>query len=272
MQARSLRESSTAPFGVLGVGAWKTWRAVLYYLYTNKITFGRLSSRPPTSTEEGAFVEVGYRQVESFQLPPSSPKSVYTLACTIGLQSLRGLAFENFRSGIDSTNITQELLSPFSARHTTIRTMLLRLFDTGLKSTGNEELFINSLRTSSNGRTPHRGAAIGMVFERLVEEGRKVLSPSVKPRPSSTFASVTLAATNTMTTMTKSPPNTGSSHGGGGSNETTKMSSVEESGKLKKGSKKKFKSSERPHSPPCRCDVCKRAGKASKKTLSVLPA
>ena len=34
----------------------------------------------------------------------------------IGLQSLRGLAFENFRSGIDSTNITQELLSPFSAK------------------------------------------------------------------------------------------------------------------------------------------------------------
>ena len=152
--------------------------------------------------------------------------------------------------------------------------MLLRLFDTGLKSAGNEELFIDSLRTSSNGRTPHRGAAIGMVFERLVEEGRKVLFPSVKPKPSSTFASVTLAATNTLTTITKSPPNTSSSHGGGGggaSNETTKMSSVE-SGKLKKSSKKKLKSSERPHSPPCRCDVCKRAGKASKKTLSVLPA
>ncbi|KAF9793401.1 hypothetical protein BJ322DRAFT_1103798 [Thelephora terrestris] len=272
MQARSILESSTPPFGVLGVGAWRTWKAVLYYLYTNKITFGRLSSQPPVS-----MAEVGCRQAGSFQLPPTSPKSVYTLACTIGLQSLRGLAFENFKSGIDSTNVTQELLSPFSARHTTIRTMLLRLFETGLKSSGNEELFIDSLRTSSDGRTPHRGAAIGLVFERLVEEGRRVLSPSVKPRPSSTFASVTLAATNTTTTMTKTPPDTGSSNGCGGggvgSSETAKMSSVGESGKLRKSSKKKLRSSERPHSPPCRCEVCKRAGKASKKSsLSVLPS
>lgn len=270
MQARIVPESSAASSGVLNIGAWKTWGAILYYLYTNRMTFKRLSSQPPVLVEDGTFEDVGDKQGESYQLPPCSSKSVYTLACTIGLQSLRGLAFEDFRSRIDSTNITQELLSPFAARHVTIRTMLNRLFETGLKSPANEELFITSLRSSSDGRTPHRGAAIGLVFERLIEEGRKVLSPSVKPRPSSNFASVTLAATNTTTTMTKTPPNTGSSNGngdpGGDSIETTKLSSTEGASKLRKSIKKKHKSLDKPHSPPCRCDVCKRASKASKKS------
>jgi len=34
----------------------------------------------------------------------------------IGELSLRGLAFEDFKSKIDSTNITLEFLSPFSSR------------------------------------------------------------------------------------------------------------------------------------------------------------
>ena len=112
-----------------------SWRAILYYLYTNTITFGRLSSQPSETVEDATPEEVENGRAEGFQLPPSSPKSVYTLACTvgnlgdypsrvhayahllqIGLLSLRGLAFEDFRSKIDSANITQELLSPFSAR------------------------------------------------------------------------------------------------------------------------------------------------------------
>lgn len=152
--------------------------------------------------------------------------------------------------------------------------MLLRLFETGLKSSGNEGLFVTSLRTSSDGQTPHRGPAIGLVFERLIEEGRKVLCPPpVKPKRSSTFGSVTLTATNTATTMTKTPPNTASSNGCEGGSETTKISSTEGSGKLKKSSRKKQKLAEqRPHSPPCNCDVCKRAAKSSKRFLSPLPS
>lgn len=157
-------------------------------------------------------------------------------------------------------------------RHTTIRTMLLRSFENGLKSSSNEELFTASIRTSSDGHAPHRGPAIGLVFERLIEEGRKVLYPPVKPKPPSIFESVTLTASNTLTTMTKSPPNTGSSYGGG--SETTKRSLFSEgsASKFKKSGRKKQKFVERPHSPPCRCDICKRAASsiASKKSLSSL--
>lgn len=151
-------------------------------------------------------------------------------------------------------------------RHVTIRTLLLRMFETDLKSSSNEELFVASLRTSAGGRTPHRGAAIGLVFERLIEEGRRRLSPSVKPKPSSTFESVGLAITNTTTTMTKSPSNTASSHCGGGGSETTRMSSTKVSSKLKKTGGKKAKLLGHSHSPPCGCDICKRAAKASKKS------
>ena len=148
--------------------------------------------------------------------------------------------------------------------------MLLRSFESGLKSSGNEELFTASLRTSSEGQTPHRGPAIGLVFERLIEEGRKVLYPPVKPKPSSTFDSVTLTAAGTPTTRTKSPPNTTSSHDDGREPSETTIS-VEGSGKLKKSSRKRQKVLERPHSPPCRCDICKRStSRASKKSSSPL--
>jgi len=59
-----------------------SWRAILYYIYTNKISFGRLGSQPPVPMEDGAFGKVGYREAEGFQMSPS-PKSVYTLACTV---------------------------------------------------------------------------------------------------------------------------------------------------------------------------------------------
>lgn len=152
--------------------------------------------------------------------------------------------------------------------------MLFRLFETGLKSPGNEGLFMTSLRTSSDGQTPHRGAAIGLVFERLIEEGRKILSPPpAKPKRSSTFDSVTLTATNTVTTMTKSPPNTTSSRGGGGGgSEMTKVSSVEGSGRFKRSSRKRPKLTERPHSPPCGCGICKRDAHTPKKSSSPLPS
>ena len=151
-------------------------------------------------------------------------------------------------------------------RHSTIRKLLLRLFETGLKSSDNEESFVASLRTSADGRSPHRSAVIGLVFERLIEEGRKVLSPSVRPKPSSsTFEPVVIAATTTATTTTtRSPPGTASSSGGG--SETTKLSSAKESAKLKKGGGKRSRWSNRVHSPPCDCQICDRVAKASKKS------
>lgn len=60
-----------------------SWRAILYFLYTGKITFGRLSSQPPVAIEDGVSEKVEHGQVESFQMSAPSPKSVYTLACMV---------------------------------------------------------------------------------------------------------------------------------------------------------------------------------------------
>ena len=151
-------------------------------------------------------------------------------------------------------------------RHVTIRTLLLRFFEAGLKSSNNEQLFVASLRTSANGQTPHRGAAIGLVFERLIEEGRKTLFPSVKPKPSSTLEPVEIVTTsaNTATTTTKSPLDTGSSNDGYSGSETTDLSSVKELSKPKQSYRKKLILSKFPHLAPCGCGICKRAGKALK--------
>lgn len=149
----------------------------------------------------------------------------------------------------------------------TIRTLLLRFFETGLKSSNNEQLFVTSLRTSADGQTPHRGAAIGLVFERLIEDGRKALFTSGKSKPPSTHETVTITTTNTPTKRTKSPLDIGSSNGSGGNSETTKLSSAKESKKSKKKlGGKRSKVEKHSHSPPCGCKICERAERASEES------
>lgn len=63
-----------------------SWGAILHYLYTNRITFGRLGSQSPVTAEDAASGKVGWPRAGSFYMAPSSPKSVYTLACTVGIQ------------------------------------------------------------------------------------------------------------------------------------------------------------------------------------------
>ncbi|KAG1726733.1 hypothetical protein EDD22DRAFT_830786 [Suillus occidentalis] len=89
-------------------------KALLLYLYTDKIVFSPLKSQGPPRTD-----------VETPNLStswPCSPKSMYRLASKIRvrLDSLRDQAFRAIRSGLGSENIFQELSSSFTSKYPAI--------------------------------------------------------------------------------------------------------------------------------------------------------
>ncbi|KAG1854123.1 hypothetical protein C8R48DRAFT_776914 [Suillus tomentosus] len=92
--------------------AFRTLKALLLYLYTDKISFFPLKSQGLPETD----VETPNRSTSW----PCSPKSMYRLASKVGLDSLRDQAFHAIRSSLDAKNILQELSSSFTSRYPAI--------------------------------------------------------------------------------------------------------------------------------------------------------
>ncbi|KAJ7062244.1 hypothetical protein C8F01DRAFT_1136995 [Mycena amicta] len=90
---------------VLKGTAFKTWKALLYYLYTGRVRFMALRSESePASEEPNGPTE-----------PQCSPKSMYRLADKLGLADLQGLAFQSISSRLSENNIIQEVFSSFTS-------------------------------------------------------------------------------------------------------------------------------------------------------------
>ncbi|KAJ6610157.1 hypothetical protein B0H10DRAFT_2061567 [Mycena sp. CBHHK59/15] len=85
--------------------AFKTWNAMLYYLYTKKIRFRTMDfPRPPGSS-----------------MPECSAKSMYRLADELGLEDLKALALSSLRSQLSQENIVREAFSTFTSMYTEIQ-------------------------------------------------------------------------------------------------------------------------------------------------------
>ncbi|KAJ6631898.1 hypothetical protein B0H10DRAFT_2182929 [Mycena sp. CBHHK59/15] len=87
--------------------AFKTWNALLYYLYTKKIVFS--SSEYPHLADRASLT------------PKCSAKSVYKLADAFGLGELKHLALTSLRSQLSAGNIVHEAFSSFTSVYPEIR-------------------------------------------------------------------------------------------------------------------------------------------------------
>ncbi|KAJ7909228.1 hypothetical protein B0H13DRAFT_2014600, partial [Mycena leptocephala] len=85
--------------------AFKTWNALLYYLYTNKIVFRTSGSGPHDAP----------------QTPECSAKSMYMLADKFGLDELKALALQSLRSQLSTDNIVREAFSTFTSLYPEIQ-------------------------------------------------------------------------------------------------------------------------------------------------------
>lgn len=95
--------------------AFRTWKALLLYLYTNKIVFSPLKSQgQPRAHVKGP---------DPSTLWPCSPKSMYRLGRKVRLDSIRDKAFDAIRNSLNADNILQELSSSFTSKYPEILQM-----------------------------------------------------------------------------------------------------------------------------------------------------
>ncbi|KAG2087726.1 hypothetical protein BD769DRAFT_1529736, partial [Suillus cothurnatus] len=99
--------------------AFRTWKALLLYLYTNKLVFSPLKSQgKPRADVEGP---------NPSTLWPCSPKSMYRLGCKVRLDSVRDQAFRAIRDSLNAENILQELSSSFTSKYPAILQMQVQV-------------------------------------------------------------------------------------------------------------------------------------------------
>ncbi|KIJ07652.1 hypothetical protein PAXINDRAFT_102872 [Paxillus involutus ATCC 200175] len=155
--------------------AFRTWKALLFYLYTGRVTFCNLKSQDKAPTEA----------LNCTDNPPRcSPKSMYRLACKVGLESLANQALEAIRQRLTQTNIIRELGLVLPSRHPPILQAeldaLLRNIDTAPVKSALPPLFARIAK----GEIPHGAAIMTGFYERVLKthyEATKVFSASGQP-------------------------------------------------------------------------------------------
>ncbi|KAF8837057.1 hypothetical protein BDN67DRAFT_957219 [Paxillus ammoniavirescens] len=96
--------------------AFQTWYTLLNYLYTGKVTF-----LPPKSSA----IHSGKSSEGPKEKPKCSAKSMYRLACKVGLDDLRDEAFTSIKSHLTENNILRELSCKLLSRYPALLEMEL---------------------------------------------------------------------------------------------------------------------------------------------------
>ncbi|GAA5820780.1 hypothetical protein JCM11251_003157 [Rhodosporidiobolus azoricus] len=137
---KHLRGDGRARFEVVVTdAAWSTYRSLLYYLYTDTITFSPLAStfysaREAASSSGTTFPWATRREYLLAQtsggaegtggkggVGPASAKAIYRLADKMDLVELKGRAYEHVVGSLTAENIVYEVFGSFSQRFDEIR-------------------------------------------------------------------------------------------------------------------------------------------------------
>ncbi|KAH8918178.1 hypothetical protein BT69DRAFT_598594 [Atractiella rhizophila] len=134
------RPRSTYKFVPITHTCYSTYRAALYYLFSNEVAFADVSSQtranrivcgeaePPGGSrakkgkgkqkETSHFSAADYCTTDPLKV---SPKSIYRLAHTYELKELRQLALTNFKTQLTVHTVLLELFSPFAQLYEEVR-------------------------------------------------------------------------------------------------------------------------------------------------------
>ncbi|KAF5359477.1 hypothetical protein D9756_003556 [Leucocoprinus leucothites] len=145
--------------------AYKTWKAFVYYTYTNKIHFNELKSqRGGVSSTSSADFTPGPNDVSC------SPKSMYRFADSANISKLKSMAKAAILKGLSELNIVTELFSVFTSRYREIIELevdfLLKNFTEDV-----ENQFDDMLQTVVMGGAPHCFEALAFAWRRLCGGG-----------------------------------------------------------------------------------------------------
>jgi len=151
------------------VGASRTWKSVLYFIYTDHISFATLRSQGSKSRLD----EISCDRRGS-TIPPCSPKSLYSIAEMLGLRMLKQLAHIDIVSKIGKDNIVEETFSTFSSVHPTILTAATEILSQHCGPSTTIPARLSDKIRATLGRDSHHSEALKSVFGMLISKRRPV--------------------------------------------------------------------------------------------------
>ncbi|KDQ06908.1 hypothetical protein BOTBODRAFT_60362 [Botryobasidium botryosum FD-172 SS1] len=104
---------------------YKTFRALLYYIYSDYIVFAPLSSLFEDQVDREKVIQTYVTPNPAYPVPVSC-KSIYALAHKYELRALESAALEQFQYCLNSANVMVELLGPFCRIYRTPKELALK--------------------------------------------------------------------------------------------------------------------------------------------------
>ncbi|KIJ07650.1 hypothetical protein PAXINDRAFT_19175 [Paxillus involutus ATCC 200175] len=140
--------------------AFRTWKALLLYLYTGRVTFCDLRSQDKAPVEA----------LNCTDNPPRcSPKSMYRLACKVGLETLASQALEAICKHLTPTNIIRELSLVLPSRYPPILQAELDALFRNIDSAVVESALPSLFARIAQGEIPHGAAIMTGFYERVLK-------------------------------------------------------------------------------------------------------
>jgi hypothetical protein len=143
--------------------AFKTWQALILYLYSGNIEFLPLKSGRSPSQATGV-------AERDHLCHPCSPKSMYRLATKLGLDDLKNLAFKSIRAGLSKNNILNEAFSEFTSRYPPILEMEVNILSEHFNSPEVSKAFPAKFKGVTEGKLPHSSTILTSLFQKLAKK------------------------------------------------------------------------------------------------------
>ncbi|KAF9228262.1 hypothetical protein BS17DRAFT_877595 [Gyrodon lividus] len=140
--------------------AFQTWKALLFYLYTGRVTFCDFKSQGEARTEALDCTD---------QPPRCSPKSMYRLACKVGLESLALEALQSICRCLTKNNIIHELSLVLPSRYPPILKAELDSLFRDIDSAPVVSALPSLFTRIAKDELPHGAAIMTGLYQRVLE-------------------------------------------------------------------------------------------------------
>ncbi|EKM54427.1 uncharacterized protein PHACADRAFT_185353 [Phanerochaete carnosa HHB-10118-sp] len=135
--------------------AYRTWQALLLFLYNDFLEFAPLRSQ-------------GGRRTSFTNGVSCSPKSMYRLATKLGLEKLRELSFGALEMALSKENVVEELFSDFTWRYPDVLRMETEVFHRYASEPSVQSALQEKFQDIAYGQMPHSSVVLSSLFQRFI--------------------------------------------------------------------------------------------------------
>ncbi|KIP08393.1 hypothetical protein PHLGIDRAFT_117263 [Phlebiopsis gigantea 11061_1 CR5-6] len=135
--------------------AYRTWQALLLYLYNDSLEFAPLRSQRDVARPDARAVA-------------ASPKSMYRLAAKLGLEQLKDKSFSALREVLSKENIVEELFSDFTWRYPEVLQMETEVFHRYASEVSVQTALSEKFQEIAYGQLPHSSMVLSSLFKKFV--------------------------------------------------------------------------------------------------------